>query len=111
VAGEPAHFEIGVPDAARAKSFYGTLLVWSFETTRGENAWIDTGGVRSGLHDEDSDSNIVLYFEVADIEAAVGLVRELGGEAEDPGPPDPSGRYASCRDDQGVAFGLYQRPA
>ena len=34
--GEPAHFELGVPDAARAKRFFGALLGWSFEATAGD---------------------------------------------------------------------------
>ena len=111
MAGEPSHFEVGVQDAGRAKAFYGGLLGWSFETTTGENAWIETSGLRGGLHDADTASNIVLYFSVADIEAAVRRVRELGGVADEPGPPDPSGRYTSCRDDQGVVFGLHQPPS
>jgi predicted enzyme related to lactoylglutathione lyase len=106
--GEPSHFELGVPDARRAKAFYGELFGWSFETTTGENAWIDTSGVRGGLHDGDDASNIVVYFGVADIEAAVRRVRELGGEADDTGPADIGGRFTQCRDDQGVAFGLHQ---
>jgi uncharacterized protein len=106
--GGPSHFEVGVKDAARAKAFYGELLGWSFETTSGENAWIETSGLRGGLHGEDAASNIVLYFKVLDIEAAVRLVRELGGEAADPGPTDMGGRFTTCRDDQGVEFGLHQ---
>src|SRR4051794_18573867 len=90
--GEPSHFEVGVSDAGRAKAFYGGLLGWSFETTVGENAWIETSGVRGGLHGEDDASNIVLYFRVLDIEAAVQRVRELGGVADDPGPPGIGGR-------------------
>jgi uncharacterized protein len=108
VAGEPSHFELGVPDAVRAKAFYGELLGWSFETTSGENAWIVTPGVRGGLHDEDDAANIVLYFRIDDIDAAVRRVRELGGEAGEPGPAEQGGRYVSCRDDQGVVFGLHQ---
>jgi uncharacterized protein len=108
MAGEQSHFELGVKDAARAKAFYGELLGWSFETTTGENAWIQTEGVRGGLHGEDEASNIVVYFNVPDIETAVQRVRELGGQAEDPGPPDPGGRFTTCRDDQGVEFGLHQ---
>jgi uncharacterized protein len=108
MAGEPSHFELGVPDARRAKAFYGELFGWSFETTTGENAWIETPGVRGGLHDEDEDSNIVVYFRVEDIEEAVRRVRELGGEAGDPGPAGIGGRFTQCRDDQGVAFGLHQ---
>lgn len=111
MAGDPSHFEIGVPDARRAKAFYGELLGWSFHTTRGENAWIETGGVRGGLHDEDDASNIVVYFRVPDIDAAVRRVRELGGEANEPGPEGEGGRFTSCRDDQGVPFGLHQPAA
>jgi predicted enzyme related to lactoylglutathione lyase len=107
MAGGPSHFELGVPDAARAKRFYGELLGWHFQTTKGEWAWIDTGGVPGGLHDGGDEREVVLYFSVADIEAAVRRVRELGGQADDPGPPGSGGRYATCRDDQGVVFGLH----
>ena len=108
--GEPSHFELGVADARRAKAFYGELFGWTFETTAGENAWIETGGVRGGVHDGDDDSTIQVYFRVPDLEAAVGRVRELGGEAPDPGPREKSGRFLLCRDDQGVPFGLHEPP-
>lgn len=109
MAGEPSHFEVGVPDARRAQAFYGQLLGWTFRTTKGDNAWIETPGVRGGLHGDDT-SNIQVYFSVPDLEAAVRRVRELGGEAGEPGPEEASGRYVSCRDDQGVRFGLHQPP-
>jgi predicted enzyme related to lactoylglutathione lyase len=51
---------------------------------------------------------VVVYFRVDDIEAAVRRVRELGGEADDPGLAETGGRFVSCRDDQGLAFGLHQ---
>ena len=106
--GEPSHFELGVPDAERAKSFYSEVLGWSFRTTQGDDAWIDTPGVGGGVHGADAAANIVVYFRVSDIEAAVSRVRELGGHADEPGPPEATGRYATCRDDQGVAFGLHE---
>jgi predicted enzyme related to lactoylglutathione lyase len=99
MAGEPSHFELGVPDARRAKAFYGELLGWRFVTTAGENAWIETNGVRGGVHGEDDDASVQVYFSVDDIEAAVSRVRELGGDAGEPGPEESSGRYVSCRDD------------
>lgn len=108
MAGDPSHFEIGVPDARRAKAFYRELLGWSFLPVMGENAWVDTGGVMGGLHDRDDAANVVLYFRVSDIEAAVTRVRELGGEADNPEPAGEGGRFTSCRDDQGVQFGLHQ---
>ena len=110
MAGEPSHFELGAPDAERAKAFYGDLLGWTFRTTTGANAWIDTPGVRGGLHGDDDAASIVVYFRVRDIDAAVARVRELGGQTGEPGPSEESGRYVSCRDDQGVVFGLHQPP-
>jgi uncharacterized protein len=106
VSGEPSHFELGVPDNERGRVFYAALFGWSIN----ENGWIETGGVRGGLHGDDPETGFVVYFAVDDIDAAVRRVRELGGEAEDPGPAKPGdrGRYTGCRDDQGVAFGLHE---
>jgi predicted enzyme related to lactoylglutathione lyase len=109
--GEPTFFEIGAPDAVRAQTFYTKLLGWTAHPMgdRGQ-AWLETGGVRGGLHDEDDERRIDIFFGVTDIEATVATVRELGGEAEDPGAAEPGfGRFAFCRDDQGVRFGLHQQ--
>jgi predicted enzyme related to lactoylglutathione lyase len=111
MAGEPAFFEIGVPDAKRARAFYTELLPWTFHPMQGDQGWLETVGIRGGLHDEDPEARIVVYFAVPDIDAAVRTVRELGGEADDAGPDEPGfGRFAHCRDDQGVTFGLHQPP-
>ena len=108
--GQPTVFEIGVPDAVRAQKFYQGLLGWT-PHAMGESgqAWLETGGINGGLHNDDEDRRIDIFFGVADIEAAVRTVRELGGAAEDPGPEEPGfGRFAFCTDDQGVRFGLHQ---
>jgi uncharacterized protein len=113
MSGEPAFFEIGVPDAKRAKAFYGQLLEWTFHPMgEGDQAWVETPTIRGGLHDEDQECRIDIFFAVADIDAAVNTVRELGGHADEPRPEEPGfGRFAFCRDDQGVRFGLHQPPA
>lgn len=110
--GEPSFFEIGVPDAKRAKAFYGSLFGWKHHTTSGDQAWIETPSpIRGGVHDGDDDRHIDIFFAVPDIDAAVKTVRELGGEAEEPGKEEPGfGRFAFCKDDQGVRFGLHQPP-
>ncbi|MBA0045669.1 VOC family protein [Mycobacterium sp. NPDC050853] len=108
--GEPTYFEIGVPDAVRAQKFYLELFGWKPHAMGATGqAWLETGGVRGGLHNDDEDRRIDVFFGVPDIQAAVLSVRKLGGEAEDPGPEEPDfGRFAFCRDDQGVRFGLHQ---
>ncbi|MGP0052650.1 MAG: VOC family protein [Solirubrobacteraceae bacterium] len=107
MAGEPSHFEIGVPDPEQAERFFGALLGWSFEDT-GRGARVSTSGIGGGMHPDEP--WVQLFFRVADLEAAVARVLELGGEVDEEARSDgPRGRYAhSCRDDQGVPFGLHE---
>jgi hypothetical protein len=59
----------------------------------------------------------LVFFGVADLEAAMVRVRELGGHAEtlesraDVPQEGTFGRFALCRDDQSSPLGLHQRPA
>lgn len=109
MAGDLTWFEMGVPDVDGAQGFYGALLGWTFESMGAGGAVIRTTQGRAGLHGGDEARNIVTYFGVDDIEAAARRVRELGGQADDPVPAEEGfGRFISCRDDQGVAFGLHQ---
>ncbi|MCD6014596.1 MAG: glyoxalase [Solirubrobacterales bacterium] len=119
MAGEPYWFEIGVADATTARSFYGGLLGWEFETgPSGEaaGAVIRTPGIDGGLHGGDPGASPYLFFRVDDMDAALTRVAELGGTVE-PGPgvdPDQDsefGCFALCRDDQDSPFGLHQPPA
>jgi uncharacterized protein len=92
--GEPSFLEIGVPNGSSARDF-----------------WIETPTMRAGLHPNDDGAIIGVYFAVPDLDSAMERVRELGGEAEDRGPGDAEfGRFAECRDNQGVYFGLHQPP-
>ena len=111
--GELTFFEIGVPDASRAQTFYARLFGWEFPPTGdGDQVWVKTPGIKAGLHGQDSEPRIATYFSVDDIEAAVQTVRALGGSAEDLRPEEPGfGRFTACTDDQGVHFGLHQAPA
>lgn len=45
-------------------------------------------------------------FQVADIAAAVQLIREMGGAATEP-ELHPYGWTSDCTDDQGMAFWVY----
>jgi hypothetical protein len=83
--GELTHIELGAPDARKAKAFFGALLGWTFEPFGdGEQAVIQTPGIRGGLHDGVTTTTLTAYFSVDDIGQAVARVRELGGLAEDP---------------------------
>lgn len=110
MSGQPSHIEIGVADVGRAKAFYGGLLSWEFEET-GNGARIETGGLPAGLHRYDGPSSIQVFYEVPDLDAAAAKVVELGGAVDEGGEEGEWGRWLySCRDDQGVPFGLHEPP-
>jgi uncharacterized protein len=107
--GEPSHFEIGVPDSERARRFYGELLGWRFEGTD-YGARIGTVGIPGGIHIEETPS-IQIFLSVTNLDEAAKRVVELGGEVDEGASEGPGGRYLhSCRDDQGVPFGLHEVP-
>ena len=111
MAGEPSFIEIGVPVGSRARAFYGALFDWAFRGMGKDGFAVDTPTLGAGIHAEDDDRSMVVYFAVDDIEAAARRVRELGGQCGEPGPEVAGfGRFVECRDDQGVKFGLRQVP-
>jgi predicted enzyme related to lactoylglutathione lyase len=107
MAGEPSHFEIGIPDVERARKFYAELFGWEFETTD-HGAQIETQALPGGIHTEKGPS-VQIFFRVTSIDRAAKRVIELGGEVDEESSEGVGGRYLhSCRDDQGVPFGLHE---
>ena len=106
MSGKPTHFEMGVPDVARAHAFYGGLFGWTFEATP-NGMRVETGGVGGGIHADEP--GIRMFFTVPDIDEAARRIVELGGEVDAASSEGPRGRFLhECRDDQGVTFGLHQ---
>src|SRR5215203_1664209 len=111
MSGQPSHFEIGVPDTERARRFYGAVFGWEFDATE-KGARVETGGIPGGLHGSTAGSGIQIFYLVDDLDEAARRVKELGGEVDDAGEERAGERWAySCRDDQGVPFGLHERAA
>ena len=119
MAGELSFFEIGVEDSERGKAFYSGLFGWTFEpgpADGGGGLVIRGSGVPGGIHGGDAGAVPYVFFGVADIEAAMARVVELGGTIEDidvegdEGSQQRYGRFQLCLDDQGSAFGLHQPP-
>lgn len=89
--GDVVYASLWTPDADRARTFFGAVLG-------------DLGrlGISAGPH-----AGLFCGYSVADVDAAVALVRAAGGTATDP-VDDHGGRVADCVDDQGLAFALFQ---
>jgi predicted enzyme related to lactoylglutathione lyase len=49
-----------------------------------------------------------VYFDVDDVQAAVAKVKELGGEAAEAMPVPGLGWFATCKDNVGNDFGVWQ---
>lgn len=112
------HFDVPADDPQRAKAFYGALFGWKFELPEGmEDYYLfettDLEGspaVGGGLGRRGApDQRIMNYFGVADLDAGIARVAELGGAITMPRTVVPGfGYLAICTDTEGNAFGLWE---
>lgn len=108
MSGQPSYIELGVPDADRAVTFYSAVLGWAVDPSAGMTQ-INTPTLSIGVHGGDPAAHFEVLFAVPDIDAALTAVTTAGGEVVSPVTESPGfGRWAECRDDQGVRFGLRQ---
>lgn len=112
MAGQIVHFEIPVDDTEKGREFWGSLFGWQFEAFPGPSEYHMTRiGEQTGAaitNMEPGKRGARAYFDVDEINAGVARVRELGGEAGDPQPVPGMGWFATCQDDAGNEFGLWQ---
>ncbi|GEL26951.1 glyoxalase [Pseudonocardia sulfidoxydans NBRC 16205] len=107
--GALTYLTIEVPDAGRARAFYGTVLGWGFRPGRVPEGWHAVSGSgddtspATGLLGGADAASVVPMFVVDDVAAAVAAVRDAGGTADDPADAG-YGVSARCTDDQGAAF-------
>ncbi len=110
---EVSYIEIGTKDAEPSRTFFEQLFGWSFHPMGNDGeGWFQTPSVRAGLHGNDPEPQLFIFFSVPDLMSAVTQVKELGGQADDISPDEPGfGQFCTCRDPQGVRFGLHQIPS
>ncbi|MGH9275867.1 MAG: VOC family protein [Acidimicrobiales bacterium] len=102
------YFTVDVPDGARAAAFYGALLGWDARPGSQPGGFhveniAPPGGISGGA----TAPGVTIYLRVDNVAAAAARVRELGGTVLSE-TTYPSGGNASCLDDQGVPFQLWQ---
>jgi predicted enzyme related to lactoylglutathione lyase len=116
MAGEVVHVEIPAEDVDRAQRFYSGVFGWQFgESVMPEMeyrmAQINDSAGAAVMSATDKQDHANHYHDVADIDAAVAKVRELGGEAADKMPVPGMGWFAAGKDSEGNALHLWQRDA
>jgi predicted enzyme related to lactoylglutathione lyase len=101
---ELGYFTLKVKDIARAKTFYGAFFGWEFENGGGHvgNTKFPLGISAGGPVDVS-----FAYFRVDDLEAMLARLPSLGGAVRSRA-TYPSGPNATCVDDQGTEFLLWQ---
>ncbi|SDY06058.1 Uncharacterized conserved protein PhnB, glyoxalase superfamily [Geodermatophilus africanus] len=106
--GDAVYLTLRVPDGARARDFYESVLGWTSVPGRVADGWQVDGVVPMvGIGGGDGEVGTVPAYAVDDIEVAVAAVRTAGGQAGEV-TDRPHGRTAECRDDQGLRFWLAQ---
>lgn len=108
--------ELDTRDVAGAKAFYEAVFGWGSETSEGGGMvyteWKLGGESIGGMMDmppmvpAEVPPYWLVYFQVADVDAAAARVGELGGSVMAPPMDFPGGRFAVVADPQGAVFGL-----
>ncbi len=107
-AGDVAYITMEVPDAERARAFYGSVLGWRFTPGRAPGGWnVEDVQPMTGMTGGHEPATVVPMYRVDDVDAAVERVRGMGGTASHP-QAQPYGITAVCTDDQGTRFYLGQ---
>jgi predicted enzyme related to lactoylglutathione lyase len=113
VTGEVVHFEVPAKDVDRAQRFYSELFGWEFGASQMPDldyrmTRVSENAGAAVFPSDESTGHPNYYHDVADIDASLAKVRELGGEAEDKMPVPTFGWFAACKDSEGNAFHLWQ---
>ena len=109
--GNVSFLEIGSGDASISRVFFEQVFGWAFNPMGPTEGWFQTPSIRAGLHGNDPEPRLYVFFDVPNLEAAVERVRAAGGQADAPGAVEPGfGRFSGCCDPQGIRFGLHELP-
>jgi uncharacterized glyoxalase superfamily protein PhnB len=104
--GDLGYMVLEVPDAGRARAFYGALFGWELHES-GAGFHISSITPPSGISGGHDAADVTIYFRVDDIDATAQRVRDLGGEVLSTASYE-SGGNAECVDDQGLRFDLFR---
>jgi predicted enzyme related to lactoylglutathione lyase len=123
----PVHFEVQAENVDRAIRFYTELFAWKFTQWGQEKYWLVTTGekgtpgidggllprpVPGGPAPMAAVNAFVCTVDVADLDATIARVTELGGNIVLPRMPIPTvGWLAYAKDTEGNIFGMMQMDA
>jgi uncharacterized protein len=107
-------------DLEGAKAFYGAVFDWGAETADGEmpyTTWQVAGRPVAGMMAKppmmpaEVPPHWGVYFMVANLDRALDVIRERGGQVRTDPIDTPAGRFAPAADPAGASFNPIQPPA
>ncbi len=113
--GEVSWLELSTPNARAAMPFYQRLFGWEegpgevdfpYHFLKQTGSDKNFGGIMPQT-DVTVPPHWLVYFGVADLDAALRQVEELGGKVHTPPITIPSGKFAVVSDPHGANFALY----
>jgi len=115
--GAPGWFELFTNDYEASRTFYADAFGWDLHAVSDEDDFrystLHEGEAQAaGIMDagaflpEGVPPHWSIYFTVADVDATLAKVTELGGRIEDPAQDTPYGRMATASDPTGARFKL-----
>ncbi|GAB3908842.1 hypothetical protein GCM10029964_109300 [Kibdelosporangium lantanae] len=109
MAGEINWYELAVDDTEKAKVFFGSLFGWQTQAMEGMDYNLISNGPAGAIAPKSATLPASrVYLDVADLDAALARIADLGGKPGEVQPIPGFGRIAHCTDDQGTTFSLYQ---
>ena len=105
------HVEFPAQNLERGKRFWETVGGWSINDSGMpgmQYLMFQEGDQGGAVFSMEGVTGTTIYLGSDDIDADLGKVRELGGEAEEKQPIPKIGWFARCKDSEGNEFSLYQ---
>jgi predicted enzyme related to lactoylglutathione lyase len=106
------YFEIGSPNPAASRAFYGRLFDWEIEETpQGDQPYLMVDEANGGLWDTSAVGGgnwAIFYVHVEDVAAALKQAVDLGASVAVPLVDNGQIYFAHLLDPQGNRFGIWQ---
>jgi predicted enzyme related to lactoylglutathione lyase len=105
------YFEIGSPDPAASKAFYGGLFDWEIEDPQGPAPYSMVDEARGGLWDTsgaDAGNWAIFYVHVDDVQQALDRAVRLGATVVVPLTDNGQIDFAHLLDPLGNRFGIWK---
>ncbi len=109
------HFELIVPNPERAKSFYGEVFEWEFESTPGSDYQLirtgqpPYGGLMKRPEEMPVNAALQVYVAVDSVEDTLKKAEAMGAKVIVPRKEVPgAGYFAVFEDPDGIVLGIFQ---